>query len=159
MDPTGFALTCFGRDEEAQVETKNEYSIITPGKAKNEFQPNASQWKRIAQVYHKKQHLLTPGVFHTTLEKNPPAFVVQQMLKLAPQLASLPSSGPTALQVAVQSGASVKVVRMLLEACPFALCVLDPLDAMYPLSYASKCNGSIQGCNHNSCPSYQPSSL
>jgi hypothetical protein len=96
------------------------------------------QWKEAMDMIRANPSLLTPRVFWTTLEQDPPAHVVRDLLSISPQVASIPKEGPTALQVAVQEGACLGVIRAVLEACPFALCVTNPHHAMDPLSYASK---------------------
>ena len=82
--------------------------------------------------------LITPHVFGTILKHNPPLDVIDLMLTLQPSVANIPKQGPTALQLAVQHGASWEVVRAVLKACPFALCVTNPQCPEDPLSYASK---------------------
>ena len=99
--------------------------------------PKQEDWKEAMAMIRDNPALLTPRVFWTTLEQNPPSHVIEFMLQMSPQVASIPKQGPTALQVAVQHGASIGVIQKLLEACPFALCVTNPNHAMDPLSYAS----------------------
>jgi hypothetical protein len=101
------------------------------------------QWKEAIDMIRANPSLLTPRVFWTTLEQDPPSHVVRAMLLLSPQVASIPKQGPTALQVAVQEGACLGAIRAVLEACPFALCVTNPHHAMDPLSYASKYDISL----------------
>ena len=60
------------------------------------------------------------------------------MLSVNPKAASIPKTGPTPLQVAVKYNASVDVLELLLEACPFALCVTNPNHVQDPLSYAKQ---------------------
>ena len=81
---------------------------------------------------------LTPEILITTLQKKPPAHVIRFMLSVNPKAASIPKTGPTPLQVAVKYNASVDVLEVLLEACPFALCVTNPNHVQDPLSYAKQ---------------------
>ena len=99
---------------------------------------DSCHWHRILRMIHRNPSCLTQQIFFKALHRNPPEPVVLQMLRVAPLVASLPPSGPTALQVALQSGASLGVIRALLEVSPFALCVTRSFEAIDPLSYASK---------------------
>lgn len=139
MDPDGLAMTFHAHDAHevsnfAPFNKTKTNTSVTPTR----ISADSSHWQRVLQTINRKPALVTQKVFFETLQRRPPVPVVLQMLRVAPQVATLPSSGPTALQVALQSGASLGVVRTLLEACPFALCVARSFDAIDPLSYASK---------------------
>lgn len=160
MDPDGFAMTFHARDEHevtnfALFNKTKTNSLVAPTK----ISADSSHWQRVLQTINRKPALVTQKVFFETLQRRPPAPVVLQMLRVAPQVATLPSSGPTALQVALQSGASLGVVRALLEACPFALCVARSFDAIDPLSYASKsqkcrCGEGLHTMSDSRCSYY-----
>lgn len=118
-------------------------------------------WVQATCMVRDDPSLLTSRVFYTSLEHQPPVDVVRFMLSVNPKLANIPKEGPTALQVAVQNQASLEVIELLLEACPFALCVTNPKHAMDPLSYASTLHTRIFGelslwklVSHNIVPSY-----
>ncbi len=96
------------------------------------------RWREALDMIRENHSLITPRVFRTTLEQDPPVEVIDYMLSITPTLASIPNEGPTALQVAVQQGACLDVVRAVLLACPFALCVTNSQNPMDPLSFASK---------------------
>ena len=55
------------------------------------------------------------------LHSKPPLEIIQCMLELNPHAASIPKTGPTALQIAVKHYAAHDVIRRLLQACPFAM--------------------------------------
>ncbi|KAG7347345.1 hypothetical protein IV203_016050 [Nitzschia inconspicua] len=74
----------------------------------------------------------------TALEKQAPLNVIQFIMALNPKVMSIPTVGPTPLQVAVQHNASVEIIQSLLEACPFGLCVTNPDHSEDPLSYAKR---------------------
>jgi hypothetical protein len=140
MDPIGFDMTSSSVQGAADVS-----NFVLPSKevARRLVIPtkitiDASHWHRVIQTIHRNPTILTPTVFMRTLQREPPLTVIQEMLRLAPQVARLPPSGPTALQVALEAGAAVGVVRAVVAACPFALCVTRSFDAIDPLLYASK---------------------
>lgn len=97
-----------------------------------------TNWKEAMDMIRNNPSLVTPRIFWTALEQNPPSELIERMLSITPQVARIPKQGPTALQVAVQNGASMGVIQALLKACPFALCITNPHHGMDPLSYASK---------------------
>lgn len=100
-----------------------------------------NEWARAKAVLKANPRLMTSRILLLTLHNKPPLHVVQFMLNLNPQAASIPKQGPTALQVAVRYYASVEVIVWLLKACPFALIATnlddsefkDPLDCAMEL--------------------------
>lgn len=82
---------------------------------------------------------MTQEVLILALQKQPPAHVIKFMLSVNPRVgSSIPKEGPTPLQVAVIHNASIEVIEILLQACPFSLCVTNPTHAEDPLSYAKR---------------------
>jgi hypothetical protein len=96
------------------------------------------QWVQASCVLRDNPARMTSRVLILALRNQPPVHVVRFMLSVNPKAASIPKKGPTPLQVAVQSNASIEVVQLLLESCPFALCVTNPDHAEDPLSYAKR---------------------
>jgi hypothetical protein len=81
---------------------------------------------------------VTQQVLISALEKQAPLHVVQFIMALNPKVMSIPKTGPTPLQVAVQHNASLEIVQSLLEACPFGLCITNPDHSEDPLTYAKR---------------------
>ena len=79
------------------------------------------EWQRAKAVLQANPSLMTPRILLLTLHNKPPLEVIEFMLKINPQAASIPKRGPTALQCAVRHHSSVDVIVCLLKACPFAL--------------------------------------
>lgn len=96
------------------------------------------EWQRAKAILRSNPNLMTSRVLLSTLHNKPPVKVIQFMLELNPQAAAIPKHGPTALQIAIQYGASVDVIVCLLKACPFALLVTGSDEAQFPcpLEYA-----------------------
>lgn len=93
------------------------------------------EWQRAMAVLEKNPPLMTPTILLLALHSKPPLRMVQCMLRLNPQAASIPKTGPTALQIAVRHHADHDVVCRLLRACPFAL-VATTCDVPAPLVLA-----------------------
>lgn len=100
------------------------------------------QWKQALQMLEKNTNLMTQHIFGLALQHRPALQIVRQMLQLNPKLAQLPPQGPSALQIAVQSGCATPVVRALIEAWPFALVSTNPGSHLDPLTYAKRFRGS-----------------
>jgi hypothetical protein len=81
---------------------------------------------------------VTPQNLQSALEKQAPIHVIKFIMGLNPKVMSIPKTGPTPLQVAVRHGASLEVIQLLLETCPFGLCVTNPDHPEDPLSYAKR---------------------
>jgi len=144
MDPVGITMKQFGIEEKAQ---ESDSGIISSNDDKENSNPlfrltttetsvDVSHWQRVLQIIHSNPSLLTKEIFFETLKRKPPETVVLQMLQVSPGVGGMPCSGPTPLHVALESGASIGVVRALLEICPFALCVSRSYDSIDPLLYA-----------------------
>ena len=108
--------------------------ILPPSTGDDQY----SKWDKVRVLLQSKQKLLTTRVLISALKQKPPGHVIQFMLSVNPNVANIPSSGPTPLQVAVEYDASLDVIEMLLRAYPFALCVTNPGHEEDPLSYAKR---------------------
>lgn len=96
------------------------------------------QWQRAYNMLHSNPTLMTSSVLCMALKRRAPFFLVNFMLKLNPEAASIPKEGPSPLQIAVQSSCNVDVIKALLEECPFALIATNPGSYLDPLSYAKR---------------------
>ena len=133
--------TIGGYDGEATVKA----AVITPPSCN--FEENtpeardaaaAEKWVHNSCVFRDNPSLMTGRMLISALKNQPPIHVVQFILSVNPKAASIPKKGPTPLQVAVENNASIEVVQLLLEACPFAVCVTNPDHVQDPLSYAKQ---------------------
>lgn len=96
------------------------------------------QWMQASYMLKKNPSLVTRRVLFAALQHSPPVELISFMLSVNPDVASIPKEGPTALQVAVTHKAGLEVIRILIDACPFALCATNPGHPLDPLTYASK---------------------
>lgn len=94
------------------------------------------EWQRAMAVLEKNPSLMTPTTLLLALHSRPPMRILQGMLRLNPQAASIPKAGPTALQIAVRYHADHDVICRLLRACPFALVATTSEDLPAPLVLA-----------------------
>ena len=78
-------------------------------------------WQRAKELLTNNPTLVSPRVLLLALQSRPPLDMVECLLRLDPQLAAIPKTGPTALQVAIENGCHPVILRRLLEACPFLI--------------------------------------
>ena len=99
------------------------------------------KWDKVRALLETHPGLVSARVLLLALQARPPLELVECMLRMDPMAAAIPKTGPTALQVAIQYGASVRVVVRLLQACPFLLVVAA---GAYPnaLSLAKACRAN-----------------
>lgn len=95
----------------------------------------SEEWLKATCVLEKNPPLMTPTILLLALHSKPPLYVINFMLHLNPQAASIPKKGPTALQIAVIRHAAHDVICRLLKACPFAL-LATTCDLAAPLELA-----------------------
>lgn len=81
---------------------------------------------------------LTQPCLLKAIKEQAPLHVIRLIMALNPKIMSIPSKGPTPLQVAVQYNAPLEIIQSLLEACPFGLCVTNPDHSEDPLTYAKR---------------------
>ena len=108
-------------------------------------QPNAyaeQQWNRASNMLQTNPTLVTHHILCMALKHRPPLHAIQLMLHLNSKAASIPKTGPTALQIAVQNTCSLEVITLLIQACPFALVATNPGSHLDPLSYAKRFRSS-----------------
>lgn len=97
------------------------------------------QWAKASYLLRKNPSRVTRRVFLTSLKHSPPLDLVVFMISANPDVATIPKEGPTALQVAIEHKAPLDVIRVIIDACPFALCATNPGFSIDPLEYARKC--------------------
>jgi len=97
------------------------------------------QWTRAIGMLKNNPSLVTYHILCMALKHRPPTDVIQYMLDLNPSVASVPKTGPTPLQVAIQQpGCSLEVVKLLIQANPLALIATNPGSHLDPLSYVKR---------------------
>lgn len=114
-------------------------SLFSP----SEDNDSGSRWVETKRLLEANPHLITLELLVSVLKQQPPTFVVELLLSHAPLLLSLldmpkQQKGPTPLQVAVAEGCNVDVVKLLVQACPWALCVTNVNAPEDPLSLAKR---------------------
>ena len=93
------------------------------------------QWEDAMLTLKKNPALMTAEILNLSLAHRAPLHVVSAMLRINPVSAGVPSSGPSALQVAIKQRCSVDVIECIIRACPYAL--FDSCGQTYdPLSLA-----------------------
>lgn len=99
-------------------------------------------WRQAIQALRTNPRLMTAAILSLALRQRPPLYVVEWMLRLNPHAASVPTTGPTPLMVAVQAQCALPVVEAVLLACPLALVARPPGQRMDPLTHAKKFRSS-----------------
>ena len=93
------------------------------------------QWEDAMLTLKKNPALMTADILNLSLAHRAPVHVVSTMLRINPDSAGVPSSGPSALQVAIKQRCSIDVIERIIRACPYAL--FDSCGQAYdPLSLA-----------------------
>ena len=97
-----------------------------------------NEWQKALEMVTNNPSLMTSSVLIHALQRQAPSHLIQHMLRVNPQAASVPKVGPTALQIAVQNFCSTACIEQLLRICPFALVAKNPGSHLDPLSYAKR---------------------
>ena len=93
------------------------------------------QWEDAMLILMNNPALMTAEILNLSLAHRAPLHVVSAMLRINPDSAGVPSSGPSALQVAIKQRSSIDVIERIIRACPYAL--FDSCGQAYdPLSLA-----------------------
>ena len=122
------------------VEAPAEKKHTPPTNAQNNTGVNPdenpqAQWDDAMLTLKKNPALMTADILNLSLAHRAPLHVVSTMLAINPDSAGVPSSGPSALQVAIKQRCSVDVIECIIRACPYAL--FDSCGQTYdPLSLA-----------------------
>lgn len=99
----------------------------------------AERWKKASENLAAKPSLITHEVLCSALRHRPPLQVVKSLLVLNPSApVCFDRKGPTALLVALQSGCSVEVVKVLLRTWPQALIHPSAEGKDEPLEFVKK---------------------
>lgn len=103
------------------ISTTNEYLFAMDLFSKMKDSLASDEWLKAKNVLERNPSLMTPTILLLALHSKPPLHIIHFMLELNPHAASIPKTGPTALQIAVKHHAAHNVIHRLLQACPFAL--------------------------------------
>jgi len=79
------------------------------------------QWEDAMVTLKDNPALMTGDILKLSLSHRAPLHVVSFMLGINPDAAGVPSTGPSALQVAVKKRCSLDVIECIIRACPYAL--------------------------------------
>ena len=104
---------------------QNRHGALVFGQSNAKLTTIDQEWNRTQQVLKSNPSLVTSRILLMTLHNKPPVDVIEFMLQLNPQAATIPKEGPTALEIAVKQHASIDVILLLLQTCPFALVSTD----------------------------------
>lgn len=105
-----------------------------PNKTRERKVPKDTSWPAIQKLVELNPDMCTSALFHLSLQNNPPLSFVQFMLSINPNVAQVPTSGMTALQVAIKHKASLEVIEEVIQSFPSALFITN--GNCDPLTYA-----------------------
>jgi len=105
----------------------------------------AHRWEETKRLLAANPQIINMDLLLSVLKQQPPAYMVEFILSQHhhhnyhyPPLDLVPKQGPTPLQLAVTEGCDIKVIELLIQACPWALCVTNAEAPEDPLSLAKR---------------------
>lgn len=98
------------------------------------------RWEEIKRRLQANPDVISMELLLSVLKQRPPTYVVEYLLTHSSVQSDhlLPRRGPTPLQVAVVEGCNAAIVKLLTQACPWALCVTSEAAPEDPLSIAKR---------------------
>ena len=96
------------------------------------------RWEETKRLLQANPQIINVELLLSVLKQQPPIYVVEFFL--SHPLLDLTTSklGPTPLQLAVTEGCDIQIVELLIQACPWALCVTSVAEPEDPLSLAKR---------------------
>lgn len=95
------------------------------------------QWQKTMSMLESNPSLVTQSILCLALKNRPPVSLLHYMIKMNPDILKPPLTGPSPLQVAIQSGCSLDAVKFLIEKYPYALVQTND-DHLDPLALAKR---------------------